>query len=82
MRFYRVGSLHSTAVLATRERTLQPLYLPCPRCGVEYVGTAPKRAADHKLADVWRYPEVADSLDLADERLMVECPDHAYAFEV
>jgi hypothetical protein len=82
MRFYRVGSLHATAAVATRGRDLQPLYLPCPRCGVEYVGTARKRGPEHQLADVWRYPEVADALDIADERLLRECPDHAYAFDV
>lgn len=82
MRYYRVGSLHATAVLATRDAATQPVYLPCPRCGIEYVGTATRRRTDHGLADVLRYPEVQDALDLGDERLMLECPDHAYAFEV
>ena len=82
MRFYRVGSLHATAVLATRERSAQPVYLPCPRCAVDYVGTALKRLPEHRLVEVMRYPEVQDALDLADERLMLECPDHAYGFEV
>ena len=82
IRFYRVGSLHATALLAQRDRAAQPVYLPCPRCAVEYVGVTAKHAPEHRLRDVWRYPEVQDALDVADERLMLECPDHAYAFDV
>lgn len=81
--FYRVGSLHATAAVATRERTtIQPVYLACPRCAVDYVGTTAKRRPEHGLAEVLRYPAVQDALDLADERLMLECPDHPYRFEV
>ncbi len=82
MRFYRVGSLHATAAIATRERSMQPVYLPCPRCAIEYVSTAAKVRPDHGLAEVLRYPAVQDALDIADERLIRECPDHPYRFDV
>jgi hypothetical protein len=82
MLFYRAGSLHAIAVLARRERDVQPLYLPCPRCGVDYVTTSPKRRPAHGLPDVWRYPEVQQAFDDADDLLMLECPDRAYRFEV
>lgn len=82
LRFYRVGSLHAIAVLATRDASLQPLYLPCPRCGIDYVANAAKLHPGHGMAEVLRYPAIEDVLDLADERLMLECPDHAYGFDV
>lgn len=82
MTFYRVGSRPATLLLAVERADRQALTLACPRCAVGYVTQAVREAPTHRLAEVSAYPDVAEAFDLADERLMLECPDHAYQFDI